>query len=320
MRVAYLAKGEIRYVEDFPKPIVGDDQVLLEVLLAGICGTDIALKRGYADYQGIPGHEFVARVVELGANVESAWLGQRVAAEINQYCGQCSMCQRDKRTHCLQRQVIGIRQHQGAFAQYIAVNANTLHRLPEQLSDEQAIFIEPLAAAYRILEQIRHIEYEKVLIIGAGRLGQLIARVFATTGKHVGIVVRSEKQRALLANLPVMCLSESGVLANDWQIVVEASGQQSGLELALRAVCATGCVVMKSAYSTPIALQPANWVVKELTVLGSRCGDFSVAIDALIKGDIDPAALIESCYPLSEIAQAMDVAASSGTMKVMIRP
>ena len=320
MDVAYLADGHISFKSDYPIPELEPQQVLLEVLLTGVCGTDLALARGYAGYQGVPGHEFVARVVKLGSQVDTSWLDQRVTAEINQFCGRCSFCSQRQFSHCEQRRVIGIRHHQGSFARYLAVNANTLHAIPDELDDREAVFIEPLAAAYRIVEQLTGVNYQTVLIVGAGRLGQLIARVMATTAKNTAVVIRHEQQRCLLSDVNVHTLTEDEVSACHWDVVIEASGNISGLDLALSAVRSGGHIILKSTYLERPQLPLQDLVINEITLLGSRCGPFDQAIKGLLNKHINVLPLIDSEYPLKNVEKAMSHAGSVGTMKVMIRP
>ncbi len=320
MRVAHLREGCITCRDNYPLPDLRAEQVLVKVSLAGICATDIALFKGYANFVGVPGHEFVGEVVDVGKLANKGWLGKRVAVEINQYCGTCPMCLSRLSNHCAHRQVVGIRNHQGAFAQFIAVNQNTLHALPNVLDDKMAVFIEPLAAAYRILEQLASVKGQRVLLIGAGKLGQLIARVMRTEQCELGVVTRSNKQQCLLANTADTCLNESAVEVRAWDVVIEASGQLSGLELALGAVRPGGRVVLKSTYLEDPQTRFSDFVINEVSLIGSRCGPFDKAIGALLSGRVNPLSLIEGEYSLNDIEKAMAHASLSGTMKILVRP
>jgi len=320
MDVAYLENGDLSFRDDYPKPQPGSGEVLLQVKLAGVCGTDIALVHGYASFTGVPGHEFVAQVIGVGQDVDEAWQGQRVVAEINQWCGQCEFCHDSNFSHCTQRRVIGIRDHQGAFAQYLVVKTNTLHRLPEHITDQQAVFIEPLAAAFRIVEQIKHLSYARVLLIGAGRLGQLIARVMALQGVELFVVTRHQKQDRLLQGLPLSCVDEAQLQTRSMDIVIEASGHASGFELALKAVRPTGVCVLKSTYGQPQLVNLTELVIHEIQVWGSRCGPFSTAISELGFGNIEVGSLIEAVYPLSDIKAAFEKLREPACMKVLLRP
>ncbi len=320
MKVAYLREGFITCRDDYPLPSLEAEQVLVKVSLAGICATDIALFKGYVNFAGVPGHEFVGEVVDVGKSADTAWLKKRVAVEINQYCGTCFMCLSRQGNHCAHRRVIGIRNHQGAFAQFIAVNQKTLHVLPNGLDDKRAVFIEPLAAAYRVLDQLDSLAGQRVLLIGAGKLGQLIARVVKTQRCELSVVTRNNQQRCLLANTADVCLSENAVEARAWDVLIEASGQLSGLELALVAVKPGGRVVLKSTYLEDPQIKLSELVINETRLIGSRCGPFEKAIEALLTGRINPLPLVEEEYSLNEIEKAMSHASLSGTMKVLVHP
>ena len=320
MRAAFIRHGRLSFVNDAAQPAPAKGQVLLRLRLAAICGTDLALLHGYADFNGIPGHEFVAEVVQLGEGVDETWLGKRVAVEINQYCGNCALCRRRAYSHCLNRRVIGIRNHDGAFAEYLCANVTTLHPLPDSVSDEQAVFVEPLAAAFRIVKQLGTRNYNEVLVIGAGRLGQLIARVIALQGAQVALVCRHESQRRASSGTGVHCISAEDITPLSADVVVEACGQAEGFATALRTVRPGGAIVLKSTYREPISLDMSQLVIKEIELIGSRCGPFASAIEALADGRIDPIPLIEARYRLNEVERAFEHAAAPGAMKILIQP
>ncbi len=320
MQALYFKNGQLDYRRDEPKPPAAAGEVRLSVRLAGICGTDRALLKGYADYEGVLGHEFVAVVDALGAGVATRWLGRRVVAEINQWCGCCDQCRLGHHRHCLERRVIGIRNHAGAFAQYLTVDEKLLHVVPENISDRQAVFIEPLAAACRVVEQMKLLRGERVLVVGAGSLGQLIARVLCAQGYSPDVVVRHETQRQQLADLAVQCVTEAQVVSDSMDVVIEASGHPSGLALALDAVRAAGAIVLKSAYAQPLSLDMSCLVVNEIQLIGSRCGDFEAAIAVLAEEQIDPEPLIDSVFPLALASEAFKAAARQGAMKVLLQP
>jgi len=320
MKALNLNNRELTLRCDQLAPAVGNDEVLLKVLLAGICGTDLALLNGYADFNGIPGHEFVAMVVETGAGVDGRLKGRRVVAEINQWCGECDQCARKHYSHCLNRRVVGIRDHQGCFAECLVVKANTLHIIPERISDRQAVFIEPLAAAFRIVEQLQSRDYDDVLLIGAGRLGQLIARVMVLQKKQLTVVVRHAQQRKLLQGLPLDCVDESAVEAKTVDVAIDATGQQSGLMLALHALRPQGACIMKSSYSSPIEVDLTKLVIDEVELVGSRCGPFSTAIKALEGGLIETESLIDATFSIDDYLAAFALAQKKGSMKVLIKP
>lgn len=320
MQALYLKNGTLELQDDAPKPIPETGEVLLRIRLVGICGTDRALINGYASFEGIPGHEFVAEVEAVGEGVEERWLGQRVVAEINDWCDNCPPCHNDRHNHCLNRKVIGIRNHQGAFAQYLTVSEKLLHPIPDIVTDRQAVFIEPLAAAFRVIEQLQPLRYERVLVVGAGTLGQLIARALCSQGWSPYIIVRHEKQKQRLAGLAVHIINESETETGTMDVVIEASGHPSGLELALKAVRACGAVILKSTYAKPVTLDMSALVVNEIQLIGSRCGPFDSAISAISQGHIDPEPLIDSAFPLSWYQEAFKAASRKGASKVLLEP
>lgn len=319
MKALYLQSGKLTLRDDLPLPQPSHGEVLLKIRLAGICGTDLALLKGYADFNGVPGHEFVAEVAATGEGVAAGWCGKRVVAEINQWCGNCEQCRRRQFSHCLKRRVVGIRNHQGAFAEYLVVNANTLHVVPSNIDDRQAVFIEPLAAAFRIVEQLQPHSYQELILVGAGRLGQLIARVMVLQGKRIKVVVRHKRQCDLLRKLPLECITESEVAPHSSDVVIDASGHASGLALALKAVRPQGVCVIKSSYPEPLPIDLTQWVINEIKLLGSRCGPFTMALDALARGQIETTSLIDGCYPFDEYQVAFAAASQAGSMKLLLR-
>ncbi len=320
MRALHLHNSQLKFHEGLPIPRPESAEVLLRIRLAGICGTDLVLLKGYADFSGVPGHEFVAEVVSSGEGVDSSWIGKRVVAEINQWCDQCDQCARQHFSHCLNRKVIGIRDHQGAFAEYLVVKVNTLHVVPDSVNDRQAVFIEPLAAAFRIVEQLQSCSYQEVMLTGAGRLGQLIARVMALQEKQTKVVVRHQRQRELLHGLPLDCIVESEVEPKSVDVAIDATGHCTGLALALKAVRPRGICVMKSSYPEPLSLDLSRLVIDEIELMGSRCGPFTVAIDALVNGQIETESLIDGSYPLNEYRPAFALSSEKGAMKVLLQP
>lgn len=318
MRTIYFHKHQAKLRDDAPRPTPATGEVLLRPLLRGICGTDKALLNGYAEFSGIPGHEFVAEVCEFGTGVEPTWLGQRVVSKINIGCGQCEHCQQNVEEHCANRRVIGIRQHDGAFADYLLAPACNLVAVPNTISDQQAVFAEPLAAALRVETQLASQDYTRILIVGAGTLGQLIARVMVSAGKQVSIVCRHPSQRQSLAELDVQCLDHQANVSNSADVVIEASGSESGLSLALDAIKPRGSIVIKSSYRNPIDLDLASLMVNEVSLIGSRCGSISSALDALCRQRVDTQALIDSIYTLENFDMAFTRAQQAGALKVLL--
>jgi len=273
--------------------------------------------RGYYPYSGVLGHEFVGEIVD---SPDPDWLGARVVGEINASCGTCPACRANRPTHCEARTVLGIVNRNGVHAEYASVPLANLHRVPDSVSDEAAVFTEPLAAAVEILEQIHIAPTDRVLLVGAGRLGQLVAQVLALTGAELHVVARHTLQRALLAGRDITTIAETDVAVRSYDIVVEATGSPSGLDLARTALRPRGTLVLKSTYAGEVTLNLSPFVVDEITVIGSRCGPFAPALRLLERGEVDPTVLIAERYPLDRAVEAMERAAERGVMKVLLEP
>ena len=303
-------------VRDVPVP-GADGEALVRVLVSGICGTDIELARGYYPFTGVIGHEFVGEVVE---SPDPAWIGARVVGEINADCGRCEACRAGRPTHCEDRTVLGIAGRDGAHAGYLRLPLGNLHRVPDGVSAEAAVFTEPIAAAVEILQQVHVLPTDSVLLVGAGRLGQLVAQVLALTGARLRVVAKHDAQKALLAARGIETIEPGDVEPRRWDIVVEATGSQSGFELAAAALRPRGTLVLKSTYRGEITLALAPFVVYEITIIGSRCGPFAPALRLLERGEVDPTALVAETYPLERADEAMEAAGRPGTIKVLLRP
>lgn len=293
------------------------DEALVRVRLSGVCGTDLELARGYYPFTGVIGHEFVGDVVE---SPDPSWVGARVVGEINVACGGCEACDAGRPTHCENRTVLGIAGHDGAHAEYASLPIGNLHRVPAGVTDEEAVFTEPLAAAVEILQQIHVAPTDRVLLVGAGRLGQLVAQVLALTGAHLRVVARHPNQRALLASRDIKTIDGSDVEPNRFDVVVEATGSPSGFDLARAALRPRGTLVLKSTYRGEVTIALAPFVVDEITIVGSRCGPFAPALRLLEQRSVDVLPLIEARFPLDRAVEAMDAAGRPGTMKVLLEP
>ncbi len=316
MKALWLENRKLALREDLPTPET-KGEALIRVRLTGICGTDLELRRGYYPYTGIPGHEFVGEVV---AAPEAAWVGRRVVGEINVVCGSCEQCRSGRPTHCENRTVLGIVNRDGTFAGYTTLPLANLHPVPDSVPDEAAVFTEPLAAALEIQEQVHVRPTDRVLLIGAGRLGQLIAQTLALTGCDLRVVARHRKQKDLLAARGIRLISEEDVQPRAWDVVVEATGSSGGFDLARRAIRPRGVLVMKSTYKGEVTVNFSSLVVDEITIIGSRCGPFAPALRLLENGQVDPTPLIEARYPLSQGLEAFEQAGRPGTLKVLLEP
>jgi 2-desacetyl-2-hydroxyethyl bacteriochlorophyllide A dehydrogenase len=274
MRGLWIEQGKLTLREDLT-PTPERDAVEIKVKLAGVCGTDLELLRGYYEFAGVPGHEFIGEVVSGGS-----WQGKRVVADINFGCGQCRFCRRDLPHHCLDRRTLGINQSSGAFAERIAVPAANLIEVPKSVPDEHAVFAEPLAAALQILEQV-DLSRRSVLLVGAGRLGRMIAWVIdrLVPDADLTIALRNpERKRQLPEDAAVKSLDE---ITRQYSVAIDCTGNANGFAVALDGLEAKGTLVVKSTYAEELQLDMSRIVVDEITVLGSRCGPMDKAVDFL---------------------------------------
>lgn len=315
MKALWLEDQTITFREDVPCPEVTGDEALIKVKVAGICATDLEQVRGYHPFLGIPGHEFVG-VVE-SASGEPDLIGQRVVGEINIGCGSCDRCRVGLERHCDNRKVIGIRDRNGCFGEYITLPTRNLHRVPDHIPDEEAVFTEPIAAALAILQQCHIQASDKVLIIGAGRLGQLIARVLALIPCELFVIARHQPQKDILEPYNLTLLGENEVGKRWVDVVIEATGSHEGFEFALQAVRPRGTIVLKSTYATSGSINLSAVVVDEITIVGSRCGPFPPVIRLLEQGKLDLIGLISGRYPLKDGVRAYHRAAEPGVFKIL---
>jgi alcohol dehydrogenase len=314
---AIVFKQALRFETAHPDPTAGEGEVLCAVKLAGICATDMEIVKGYMGFTGVLGHEFVGTVV----GGPKPWRGKRVVAEINCICGQCPMCQHGLSSHCRRRTVVGIAGRDGAFADLLAVPERNLHAIPDSVSDEQAVFVEPLAAAFQVIKQCPIEKRMKVAVVGSGRLGLLVAQVLRTTGCKLEVVGRNPLTLAFCDRKGIQATPVSEVVPKaDRDVVVECSGSPEGFNLAAQLVRPRGTIVLKSTYAASAALNLATVVINEVNVLGSRCGPFPDAISALARRDIDVETMISKTLPLSRGVEAFELAADPRNIKVLLRP
>jgi threonine dehydrogenase-like Zn-dependent dehydrogenase len=313
MRGVWLEDRRLRLRDDLALPDPPPGEVRVRVLCAGICNTDLELVRGYLPFRGIPGHEFVGRV-----DGDARWPGGRVVGEINAACGACSRCRQGRGRHCATRTVLGIAGRDGAFAEWLLLPAANLRPVPEGLATEAALFAEPLAAALEVREQVAAGAGTRALVVGDGKLGQLVARVLALAGCELRVVGRHPRKLALLAEAGVAALAPDAIEEAAFDLAVECTGNPDGYALARRAVRPRGTVVLKSTYAGSLSLRPDSLVVDEITVIGSRCGRLDAALPLLASGEVDPRPLLDARYPLGEALDAFDHAARPGTLKIAI--
>lgn len=315
---ALLCDNGLRYDPDYPDPRPAPGEALIRVRLAGLCSTDRELLRGYMDFRGVPGHEFVGEVV---AADDATWLGQRVVGDINAACYRCETCLAGRHTHCPNRTTLGIFGRDGAFAEYLTLPLPNLYRVPAAVPDERAVFAEPLAAACEILEQVTIRPTDRVIVVGDGRLGLLVAAVLRLTGADLRLVGRHAEKLAIARGWGIATQEGvAGLPERRADVVVECTGRPAGFELARRLVRPAGVLVLKSTYHGELTVNLTSLVVDEITLVGSRCGPFAAALRLLEAGLVDPTPLIAARYGLADGEEAFDLAFNRGALKVLLEP
>jgi threonine dehydrogenase-like Zn-dependent dehydrogenase len=304
--------SRLALARDLPPPTLAAGDALVRVALAGICRTDVEITRGYLDFRGTLGHEWVGRVVAAG---DPQLVGRRVVGEINLACGRCALCAAGLGRHCPTRRVLGIAGADGAFADLIVVPERNLHLVPDGIPDTAAVFTEPLAAACEILEQIGAVSGARAVVLGAGKLGLLVAQVLVRAGAEVIVAARHPAQQARAARLGI-----TGVTPQPGaDLVVDATGNADGLRQALALVRPRGIVVLKTTVAGEHRLDLAPAVVNEITLVGSRCGPFPKALALLASGRLEVGDLVGAVYALAEGDRAFAAAEASGMLKVLVR-
>jgi threonine dehydrogenase-like Zn-dependent dehydrogenase len=329
-----VANGKLKPASK-PIPKLRLGWALIRVRLAGICNTDVEILRGYHAFRGTSGHEFVGEVADthgVSGSVKKKWLGRRVVGEINVSCSAyayrpvCAFCRRGLKTHCARRTVLGIVNHNGAFAEYLALPLENLRVVPDSVSDEKAVFVEPLAAACEILEQVNTRPFREAAVLGDGKLAQLIALVLRTVVPRVVMYGKHEKKLAVARRAGVKTNKVRGDVSDlkrvkeCYGLLVEATGSPTGFALAQHMTEPRGTLVLKSTFHGAAPIETWPIVVKELTVVGSRCGPFAKAIALLRSGKVDPTPLITRTCALKEAPAAIRFAQKSGVMKVLLKP
>ncbi len=313
MRAVVLKAGEPTYREDVPVPQPGAGEVRVRVLKAGICETDLQLVRGYMGFEGILGHEFVG-IAESGR-----YAGQRVVGEINCSCGGCEYCRAGLGTHCPNRSVLGILNHDGAFADALVLPEGNLHRVPDEIPTEHAVLTEPLAAAFQIPAQLPMHQFAKAIVLGDGRLGNLCAQVVRLSGCDVTVVGKHPEKLSLFGKLGFETVGlENLKPGRTADLVVDCTGSDSGFPLALELVKPRGTVVMKTTVAGEQHLSLAPLVIDEINLVGSRCGPFDRALEALRLGQVDVGCLITSRSPIEDAIPALRRAAFGDVFKVLL--
>jgi threonine dehydrogenase-like Zn-dependent dehydrogenase len=314
MRGLWLENKQLRLLSELPVPEPPPGEASIRVLRAGICNTDLELLRGYYPYTGILGHEFVG-VVEQGPE---HLIHRRVVGEINAVCGRCRFCRRGNSTHCENRTVLGIVNRHGAFAEYLCLPIENLHVVPDRLPLEVATFTEPLAAALEIQQQVKLHADDRVIVVGDGKLGQLVAQTLALVGCDLLVVGRHARKLARLEERGIKTGFADLVTEKTFDISVECTGNPEGFAIARRALRPRGTLVLKSTYAGYLTLDASSLVVDEITLIGSRCGPFLPALELLTQGKVEVQSLVDATYPLEEGVAAFTHAQTKGALKVLL--
>jgi threonine dehydrogenase-like Zn-dependent dehydrogenase len=320
MQSLLYTSGHLQFSKQTPVPELTQGYALIKVSLAGICGTDLEIVKGYADFHGVLGHEFVGVVERVADPCDKTWLGKRIVGSINIGCMQCAVCLRHGVSHCPNRKVLGIRGKDGCFAEYITLSVENLYTVPDCVPDEAAVFTEPLAAAGRIREQLLLNPEKRVAVVGCGRLGLLIGGTLRLAGNEVTMLGRRSESLKLPQQWGLQTALVDDFLDNSFDLVVEASGNESGLCQSIRLVKPLGTLVLKSTFQDSVKVDLTKLVVAEITVTGSRCGAFPPALRLLEQGVINVQSTIDAEFSLAEGMSAFQHAAKSGVRKVLLRP
>jgi threonine dehydrogenase-like Zn-dependent dehydrogenase len=313
---ALIFDKELKYRTDYPDPEPETDEALIRITYAGICNTDMEIIRGYMGFEGILGHEFVGIVEKCS---ENSMIGQRVVGEINLGCGRCSYCRNQMENHCPDRLVLGILNKDGVFADYATLPVRNLHKIPNSLSDVEAVFIEPLAAAYEILVQVNITSSDKVCVLGDGKLGLLVAQALASTKCSLTAVGNHEAKLSMLAERGIKTSLRVNFTGKEFDVVIDCTGSLSGITKALEIVRPKGKVILKTTVAANSQIDLNAIVIHEISLIGSRCGPFPAAIEAISTGQVDLNPLIGGIYSLEDGIRAFQDASEKGTLKVILK-
>ena len=315
---------QILKVKDIPKPVFNGGESVVRVIQAGICNTDLEITKGYYGFKGVLGHEFVG-VVE--SSQTSSLVGRRVVGEINVSCGNCEFCLVGLTRHCSYRSVLGILGRDGAFREFLTLPENNLHQVPESISDDAAVFVEPIAAACEIMDQVSVKTAEKVAILGDGKLGLLVTMVLAQAKKEkefsgkLTLIGKHPKKMNLVQNLGVNLVERDSAIAlgRTFDLIVEATGSPEGWALALSLLKPRGILILKSTFNNQMTFNTTPLVVDEITVIGSRCGRFKPALELLQEKKLDPTPLLQHALSLDEALKAFELAEHPEVLKVTLQ-
>jgi len=313
---ALVFDGSLQLRHDSTLPVRAEGDALIKICMAGICQTDLEIIRGYMAFRGILGHEFVGMVVE---SADPSLIGKRVVGEINCVCGSCANCLSGMTHHCTGRTVLGIDGRDGAFAEYLVLPEKNLHLVPDTISNEEAVFVEPLAACYRILEQVCVQKEDNVLVLGDGRLGLLCAQVLKTARCRVTLIGKHRKKLSLAEGLGIKTGLIYAATGELFDMAVDCTGSPEGLQRALHSVKPQGIIIVKTTTASSRDLDLNSLVINEIQLLGSRCGPFPPAINALEKKQIKVSPLISHIFAFNDALAGFDVAQQKGAIKILLR-
>ena len=313
---AIVFTDRLEFLTDYPVPERKKEEALVKVTSAGICNTDLEITRGYMGFHGIPGHEFVGIVEKCD---RKSMLGKRVVGEINVGCKVCEYCKRQMQNHCPNRSVLGIVNKNGAFADFVTLPVSNLHSVPDSVSDDEAIFTEPLAAAFEIMEQVDISPRDRVCVLGDGKLGLLVAQALSTTGCRLVVVGHHRENLSIMEELGIKTRLSFSFEESGFDIVVDCTGSRSGIESAMKITKPGGKIVLKTTVSKKSSLDLNLVVINELNLIGSRCGPFKPALDAIKSRAVDLFPLISDTFSIDDGIRAFKVASGKGTLKVILK-
>ncbi len=314
MKALYF-NGELSFEKNYPSPVPGKGESLIGVKMAGVCATDKEIISGYMDFKGVPGHEFVG-IVKESENKEL--LGRRVVGEINIGCGKCTWCERGESNHCPTRSVLGILNKDGAFAELLTIPNKNLHIIPDSITNEEAVFVEPIAAAFEIIEQLGEMDDKRVAILGDGKLGILTAKVLSLTGADLTLVGKHPGKLDIVSDLDIHRILLDELKETYFDVAIDCTGSSGGLAVAINITKPRGTIVVKTTVSGSRVVDTNSVVINELTIIGSRCGPFLPAIKALECKLIDVKPLITKLMPLDDGKSAFKEAQKKGVLKILI--
>ena len=320
--LALVYDDKLKLDKNYPEPIVKDDEVLIKTIMAGICNTDYEITQGYMGYRGVLGHEFVGVVVKLGKNAPSDLLNKRVVGEINCACNDCSWCHKDLQRHCPNRQTLGIWQKDGCFSEYFTLPYKNVLTLADNIDDITATFTEPLAAAYEIIEQVHIKPTDKVAILGDGKLGLCISLIFNALNIDYTHIGKHLEKLKISSDLGAKTKLLNEINENDkksYDVVVEATGSVSGFETSAMLTKPRGILVLKSTIAARQGLNLASIVVDEITIVGSRCGQFAPVVRLMEQNKLNVKPLVDSIYDVKDFECAFEKNSQKGTLKVLVK-